>query len=454
MNGRLLVIGDALLDRDVEGGVERLTSDAHVPILDERASRSRPGGAGLAAALAARNGRPVTLLTALAPDQPGRELARILLEAGVDLIDLGLQGRTPEKIRLLRSGKPLLRLDRGDPAGAVDGAGAATALRAALDEADGVLVSDYGRGVASDVHVRLALAARAEALPLVWDPHPRGEAPLAGATLATPNLAEAVSRARAKPPRDEEGLGKLAARLARRWKVERVGITLGENGAVLAPEARRPWRVRCARERGDSCGARDMFAAEAAARLADRQSCKEAVTSAVAAATRFVADGYVREDRLRFFGQPSHAADASEGSPSPSLAKALELAGRVRRRGGKVIAIGGSFDVLCLGHVRSLEAAARLGDCLIVLLASDRSISGRKGADRPLLGEQERAAMLRALSCVDEVAICEESTPAEALHLLRPEVWAKGEQDLDELPESREVPSWGGRVATLPIPVR
>lgn len=394
----------------------------------------------------------MTLLTALASDPAGDELARRLIEAGVDLVDLGLEGRTPEKIRLLRSGKPLLRLDRGGSAGTVDGAGAVTALRAALREADGVLVSDYGRGVASDAHVRAALAARAKTLPLVWDPHPRGLPPLAGATLATPNLTEAVSRGGDERPGEEHGLAELARGLARRWEVERVAITLGEEGALLAPEARGPWRVRCAKASGDPCGAGDMFAAEAAARLADGHGCKEAITTAVAAATQFVSDGYTREDRLRFFGRRPAAAVSDGGdAPSPSLAKALELAERVRGRGGTISATGGCFDVLHVGHVRCLEAAARLGDHLIVLLNSDRSVSALKGADRPLVSERERAATLRALACVDEVAIFDGPTPVEALRLLRPEVWAKGgDYDVDELPESRELPSWGGRVAILP----
>lgn len=421
MNGRLLVIGDALLDRDVEGRAVR---------------DSRPGGAGLAAVLAARNGRLVTLLTALSSDRAGKKLARLLLDAGVDLIDLGLSGRTPERVRLLKSGRPPLCVDRGDPPANVSGIGAVVTLRVALSEADGVLVSDCGRGVASDKYIRTALAARSKGLPLVWDPHPNGMQPPPGAGLVTPNLTEAVSCAGGEQPGDERELAELASGLARRWQAERVAITLGHHGALLAPEARRPWRVHCARVSGDPHGAGCMFAAEVASRLADGRSCKDAVTSAVAAATQFVADGYVREDRLRLFGRRAQAERPNEGSPSPSLARALKLAERVRMRGGTISATDGFFDALQGGHVSGLEAAARLGDRLVVLLSSDR-----------LAG----AAALRDLACVDEVAIFDEPSPLEALRLLRPEVWAKGSSyDLGGLPESREAPSWGGRVAVLP----
>lgn len=434
MNGRLLVIGDALLDREVEGHVDRVAPDAPVPVLEQRASR--PGGAGLAAGLAARNGRPVTLLTALASDRGGEELARLLLAAGVDLIDLGLAGGTPERVRLQRPSKPPLYLEPNGPPASVDGTGAVVTLRVALSEADGVLVSDHGRGVAADKHIRMALATRSKALPLVWDPDPNGPPPLKGAALVTPSLAEAVSCAGAEQPGDEDELGELARALAHRWQAERVCITLGPDGALLAPQPRRPWRVHSAKASGERRGAGDMFAAEVASRLADGQRCKDAVTSAVAAATRFVSEGYVREDRLRFFGRRGPvAADPVEGSPSPSLLRALELARRVRKRGGTISATDGRFDVLRRDHVRWLEAAARLGDRLVVLVDSNRS---------------ELAPALRALGCVDAVAIFDGPAPLEALRLLRPEVWVRGgDHDVSQLSESRDLPSWGGRVALL-----
>src|SRR6188472_856955 len=98
--GSLVVVGDALLDRDVEGAVERLSPDAPVPVVDEGAVRTRPGGAALAAILAAASGRPVTLVTALARDAAAAELAALLAEHGVEVADLGLDGATPEKVRI------------------------------------------------------------------------------------------------------------------------------------------------------------------------------------------------------------------------------------------------------------------------------------------------------------------------------------------------------------------
>jgi rfaE bifunctional protein nucleotidyltransferase chain/domain len=74
-----------------------------------------------------------------------------------------------------------------------------------------------------------------------------------------------------------------------------------------------------------------------------------------------------------------------------------------------------------------------------------------KGPDRPLVPQDERAALLRALRCVDAVAVFDEDTPAEALAAIRPDVFAKGgDYVAEELPEAEVLSRWGGDVAILP----
>jgi D-beta-D-heptose 7-phosphate kinase/D-beta-D-heptose 1-phosphate adenosyltransferase len=112
---------------------------------------------------------------------------------------------------------------------------------------------------------------------------------------------------------------------------------------------------------------------------------------------------------------------------------------------------GGCFDLLHAGHVRMLAAARALGDCLIVCLNSDASVRRLKGPDRPLTGEQDRAAVLAALGCVDAVAVFEEDDPRAVLRDLRPHVWAKGgDYAVADLPEARTLAEWDGRVVLVP----
>jgi rfaE bifunctional protein nucleotidyltransferase chain/domain/rfaE bifunctional protein kinase chain/domain len=450
MKERLVVVGDALLDREIEGRSERLCPDAPVPVVDELDRRPRPGGAGLAATLAAAAGAPVTLVTALGTDPPGVELGRELVDAGVDLVDLGLEGSTPEKIRVLDSGRPLLRLDRGG-GGEVGGAGVQPALGTAIATAGAILVSDYGHGVAAHPGVRAALSATPARLPLVWDPHPHGPRPIEGVTLATPNLNEAVELRGLPEPGGEEEIGRLAFRLVQDWKAGAVCVTRGGDGALLASADGGVWSYGLGAVDGDPCGAGDMFAAEVTATLVRGGSREEAVRGAVEAAGRFVAAGGARAAVPRQAPALLDAGEQGIGRSPTSIGPAVELARRVHADGGTVVATGGCFDLLHTGHLRSLEAARSLGDSLIVLLNGDDSVRRLKGEGRPLVQELERAAILKALRCVDEVAIFDEESPAEALRLLRPDVWAKGgDYAARPLPEAEALPSWGGRVAILP----
>ncbi|MGW1952879.1 D-glycero-beta-D-manno-heptose 1-phosphate adenylyltransferase [Streptomyces sp. NPDC001920] len=446
----LLVVGDALLDHDVSGRVERLAPDAPVPVVSGTRRATRPGGAALTACLAAADGRPVTLITALG-DDPDSAALRDLLTGRVHLVELPLEGALSSKTRVLADGRPLLRLDDGE------GRARETTHEAvrAITEADAVLVSDYGRGTA-DV-LREALAGAAARIPVVWDPHPRGMPPVPGARLATPSAAEAHALADRTEDRDDTEQrgpsGELrtaaqdAGRLVRAWRVASVAVTLGGRGALLSHGGTPLLVPSPVTAEGDACGAGDRFAATAAGLLADGELAETAVRAAVHAATRYVAEGGVRSLSTAATATAT-TAPQPQGAPTDD---ALRTAARVRAAGGTVVAAGGCFDLLHAGHVALLQAARRTGDCLVVCVNSDASVRRRKGDGRPLVPEADRIRVLRALECVDAVAVFDEDTPERLLAELRPHIWAKGgDYALERLPEAPLVESWGGQVVLFP----
>jgi D-beta-D-heptose 7-phosphate kinase / D-beta-D-heptose 1-phosphate adenosyltransferase len=411
-SGPLVVVGDALLDRDLDGVVERLSPDAPVPVVDSPVDVPRPGGAGLAALLAAQDGRDVVLVTALAPDDAGRELAGLLHDAGVGVVDLGLDGTTPEKVRVRSGGRSLLRLDHGGPAGRP---GPLTdAGRRALSEAGAVLVADYGRGVAADDAVRGVLAGLR--VPVVWDPHPRGPEPVPGVTLATPNGAEARHFAPGHEGAPLTATTGRARELAARWRATAVAATLSGRGALLVSGQAPPLVVPApAVPCPDPCGAGDRFASAAAGGASS-----------------------VRVDRPL----PA-AADVGAGAD--------DVVARVRSAGGTVVATGGCFDLLHAGHVAVLQQARALGDCLVVCLNSDDGVRRLKGPSRPVQPQEDRTAVLLALGCVDAVAVFDDDTPVPLLERLRPDVFAKGgDYAVADLPEVPVLQRWGGQVVVLP----
>ncbi len=130
-----------------------------------------------------------------------------------------------------------------------------------------------------------------------------------------------------------------------------------------------------------------------------------------------------------------------------SLVRAVRSA---RRRGERVVFTNGCFDWLHTGHVRSLEAARRLGDRLVVAVNTDASVRRLKGPGRPIGPASQRTEILAALECVDWVVRFREATPLGLIRALRPDVLAKGgDWSLDQIVGREEVEGWGGRVVRL-----
>jgi D-beta-D-heptose 7-phosphate kinase / D-beta-D-heptose 1-phosphate adenosyltransferase len=447
---RLAVVGDTLLDVDWAGSVTRVTPDAPVPVVEAPADHRRPGGAGLAAMLAAARGASVTLITALGTDDEGRELRDRLDAAGVSVVDLRLAGPTPQKLRVRAAGQSLVRVDRGcDPV--VPPGRWTGAADEALAAADAVLVSDYGRGLAARalpaVSERSGGSGRS-GVPVVWDPHRAGPQPPPGLAAVTPNAGEAAGALGEAEPATVVALADTAERLAASWGSPAV-VTHGARGALIAAPPAPVAVVPATPVPGDACGAGDCFSAALAVALGRGRDLHDGTVAAVAAAGRFVGsddagDGDGAVPRLT---PPRPTTDGDIPGPDPR-----ELAAEVRAGGGTVVAAGGCFDLLHPGHLRTLEAARALGDCLIVCLNGDASVRRLKGEGRPVNPAHDRARLLLGLSCVNAVTVFDEDTPVAALETIRPEVFVKGGDYAGmEIAEADALATWGGRVVVLPL---
>ena len=457
---RIVVVGDTLLDVDVSGTSERLSPDAPVPVVDVRTDERRAGGAGLVATMLVRDGHDVTLVTVLSDDDRADEIRALL--PGVHVVAGASGAPTPVKTRVRVVDHALVRIDEGCATPPVPDTTAA--MTAALEGADAIVVADYGRGVAASAGLRDALTAVARTTPVVWDPHPKGAAPVVGTAVVTPNTAEAHRFT------DVAGEGvpfatDAAAALVETWDVDAVAVTMGDRGALVASRRRPVDETRETDDTaddaattaldsrfvpapsvtaGDPCGAGDRLAAGVAVALAEGAEVAEAVAAGVLAASEYLAAGGVTA---------LFADDGPAPVQVPGVDRdAMRLVHEVRSAGGTVVATGGCFDLLHAGHARTLSAARALGDCLVVCLNSDDSVRALKGPERPIMGQDDRVELLLALDCVDAVVVFDEHTPDEALRRFRPDVWAKGgDYAASELPEAVTLAEWGGRVVTVPF---
>jgi D-glycero-beta-D-manno-heptose 1-phosphate adenylyltransferase len=124
------------------------------------------------------------------------------------------------------------------------------------------------------------------------------------------------------------------------------------------------------------------------------------------------------------------------------------------RAAGRTVAFAnGCFDLLHVGHVRYLEAAANEADRLVVAINDDESVRRLKGAGRPILAAPDRAELIAALRWVDYVVIFSEPTVGPLLEAIRPDVHCKGtDYTSDTVPERDIVKAYGGRIAIVGDP--
>jgi rfaE bifunctional protein nucleotidyltransferase chain/domain len=131
------------------------------------------------------------------------------------------------------------------------------------------------------------------------------------------------------------------------------------------------------------------------------------------------------------------------------LAEAQAVVRAAQEQGRTVVLCHGCFDIVHPGHIRHLQHAARLGDCLVVSITGDSMVD--KGTGRPLIPQELRAESLAALDCVSLVVVSQEATAQDLLQLLRPDVYVKGREyegnrDPRFQAEKEVVERYGGRV--------
>jgi D-beta-D-heptose 7-phosphate kinase/D-beta-D-heptose 1-phosphate adenosyltransferase len=123
-----------------------------------------------------------------------------------------------------------------------------------------------------------------------------------------------------------------------------------------------------------------------------------------------------------------------------------------RLAGQRVAFTNGTFDLIHLGHLRSLEQARAQADLLVVGVNSDASVRGYKAPGRPIVSQADRAELVAGFACVNYVVIFDEPTADRLLAVIRPEVYVKGADYADKpLPERALVEAYGGRVVLVEL---
>jgi D-beta-D-heptose 7-phosphate kinase/D-beta-D-heptose 1-phosphate adenosyltransferase len=457
---RVLVIGDLMVDRYLWGEVERISPEAPVPVVRYVREEMRAGGAANVAHNLAALGCRVGVCGIVGADSAAKRLTELLEGFGADASGLIPDASRPttEKYRIMAGQQQMLRVDREDsrPASADIAERVQQYLEAHGRGFDGIVVSDYGKGLLTAAIMQIIVAiARRAGLPVIVDPKGTDYAKYRGVTCITPNEGEAAAATRMPAGTDGEALA-AAQSLRTQLDLPAVCVTRGAQGVLALQGAEHRFLPARAREVYDVTGAGDTFISVFAALFFAKVPFFDAVEFGNVAAGLAVAKlgtSTVSREELLAAGEerylPSHKVFPATRDGLRGLA---ELADRLRAQGRRLVFTNGCFDLLHAGHIQYLQDSKALGDVLIVGLNDDDSVRRLKGPARPVIGQDDRAHLLGALAAVDYVAIFSEDTPVELIRAVKPAILTKGaDYTVDTVVGNELVASWGGQVRLIPL---
>lgn len=431
---RIAVIGDVMLDRYFHGEVKRISPEAPVPVTKINRINSVLGGATNVAANLAHLGCKVFMGGITGEDENRQLLEKLMEEAGIDysgLVSSPLR-KTITKLRVLGGQQQMLRLDFEEVGDLFPQE--REALTAWLDRLletglDGVIVSDYAKGVCASGFVQDVIAkAHAKAVPVLIDPKGADWSKYAGCDFITPNLKEMCEAAGCAKDNEDAAVMDMAQSARTLFNIKNVVVTRSEKGMTLVNDKEVIHSPATAIEVFDVSGAGDTVAATLLAGVAGKLSLQEAVYMANRAAGIVVAKVGTypvhRDELLKDL--LTEERKQGRGYRTLSWEEIASLAATWKAAGETVVFTNGCFDIIHVGHVTYLEKARNLGKHLIVGLNTDASVQRLKGVTRPLVHELDRARVLAALACVDAVVLFDQDTPTELISQIRPDILVKG----------------------------
>ena len=448
---KVLVVGDLMVDNYHWGEVERISPEAPVPVVKVEREEFRLGGAGNVVANLAALGCAVTVCAVVGKDDAAQTALGMLEEMGAARQGIVVDGTRPtiEKTRVMARNQQMLRYDREDtsPLSTQTAKKITSYLIRKIGAFDGVIVSDYGKGlVTAELMAELAQAASKAGKSILVDPKGMDYGKYRGASCLTPNQQEAALASRL-PIHGEASTLEAGRALMTQYKLKHLCITRGAEGVLaLAGREHRMLPAR-AREVFDVTGAGDTFISVLGALWFSGHPFFDCVEAANLAAGVVVG-------KLGTATVSAHEILAAAEGPSKAYtaAEMEEVAAGLRAQSQRVVFTNGCFDLLHAGHIQYLQASRAQGDVLIVGLNSDASVRRLKGPGRPVIGEEDRAHLLGALACVDYVVVFEEDDPRELIRRVRPDVLTKGADYTVETVVGHELlAKWGGEVRLIPL---
>lgn len=426
---KILVIGDIILDKYIQGKVERISPEAPVPVILFQKESCLLGGASNVARNISSFGGNVTLIGRIGNDKDGELIIKKCNENKIDsnqlLIDHNLP--TTTKTRYVNKGQQLFRLDKEelllineDQEDQV-----IEFLNSGLEQIEVVILSDYNKGFLTlSLTKKIIKVCNQSGIKVLIDPKKKDFKSYKGAFLLTPNEKEAENSTGVKIV-DEVSLLQCFEKLVNQTGNPLQLITRSEKGMSLYNKGQITNFKAHAKEVFDITGAGDTVIAAIAYKLSLGCNVLESVRFSNYAGSvvvgKFGSSVTNEKEVISYINENKDIRNNIFGSSDYQIQDLIN-----RCEGKSVVFTNGCFDLLHLGHLTYLQQASDLGDILIVGLNSDLSVRKLKGEKRPILNEMNRSSIIAALEFVDFVVIFDEDTPLNILSKLKPNILVKG----------------------------
>ena len=448
----ILVVGDVMLDRFIDGKVERISPEAPVPVLSQTKSATMPGGAANVARNICQLGAHCTLIGITGKDEAASQLASALATiAGLDFKPIALDGRpTTTKTRFRAGTQQILRLDDEvtTPLSDAQVNDVYQMAQAHIAKADLIILSDYAKGcLAPSLIEQLITAADKAGKKVIIDPKSHDFTHYAGAFLVTPNLSE-LTKAAQLQSNDDDAIADAANSLCNTHNISHMLTTLSARGMRLDGNGMAHHIPSVTKDVFDVSGAGDTVVASLVLAYGSGADLKTAMAFANQAASIVVS----KAGTAAYSAGEFIACCEPNTPPSTSLDAQMAQIQSWRDEGLKIGFTNGCFDMLHSGHLHVLRQARTHCDRLIVGLNSNESVRTLKGPTRPMQGEDVRAFVLAQLAYCDAVILFDDETPLALIAQIDPDVLIKGgDYQLAEIVGYDHVTKKGGTVLTIPL---
>ncbi len=454
----VLVIGDVIIDKYIQGKSTRLTPEGPVPVVDIISQNSVLGGAANVAVNLKSLGANVTLCSVVGKDETGEFARQQLRIQGIDTRLEYLDSiATNLKTRVISNGQLIVRYDLETRYRLLQSEenNFLRTVEQEFSKHDFILISDYDKGLLSDnVIAKIKELSCSVEIPIVIDSKRltlfKGLMP----NLVKPNYKEAIELLDLNTERENrvEQLSTYGPALHTLTGAKIVVVTLDDEGSMVFENGRLAYRgFAIDVQNSQVSGAGDTYISTFSLLLMVGVNLQKATEISSASAAISIAKRYTATCTLSEL-QAFLSRDQKFIVEKQQIRNIVKL---YRSQGKKIVFTNGCFDLIHSGHIHFLNEARSLGEILIIGLNTDDSIKRLKGALRPINGLEERITVLSGLAAVNHIVPfgeVENDMATTLIEIIKPDFYVKGaNHNIDELKESKLVRHFGGEALAMPL---